>query len=163
MLTATGPSPYDFYFADPNTLYIGDSSSSTSGNIRGGLQKWIFNGTNWTFAYNLLLNPTGAATKGLKSLTGMVDPSGNVILFGTTSDVLSGANYLYGFADTLTNTNVASVVANKLVDASTMTGGTGEKWNLRGVALAIPTPEPSSALLLVFGLTIACGTVRRAW
>jgi hypothetical protein len=159
--TTNAASPYDFFFADANTLYVGDDTNNTSGNVRGGLQKYIFDGTTWAFKYNLLVNPTGTATKGLKSLTGMVDASGNVTLFGATTDSAGNANYLYGFADTLTNTSAANVVANKLVDASTMTGGTAERWNLRGVALAIPVPEPRAQLLLVLGFAVGCVVTRR--
>ncbi|HEX3599528.1 MAG TPA: PEP-CTERM sorting domain-containing protein [Lacipirellulaceae bacterium] len=162
MPTSNSASPYDFFFADANTLYIGDSSNNTSGTIRGGLEKWIYNGSSWTLAYNLLVNPTGTSTRGLRSLTGMVDASGNVTLFGATTDTAGGPNYLYGFADTLTNTSAANVIANELVDASTMTGGTGERWNLRGVALAIPVPEPATLLLLLLGLVASSAITRRA-
>jgi hypothetical protein len=149
-------SAYDFFFADANTLYVADDNNSPS--LPGGLQKWTFDGTNWNRVYNLQVSPAGTG-KGIKSLAGMVDASGNVTLFGATTDTT--ANYLYGFADTLANTNLANVAANKLVDASTFTGGTGERWNLRGVALAIAVPEPAAQLLLAIGLAIACVTTRR--
>lgn len=154
--TAT-ESAYDFFFADANTLYVADDLNGAT--LTGGLQKWTFDGSDWNRVYNLQVNPTGSATKGIKSLTGMVDASGNVTLFGATTD--NTANYLYGFSDTLANTNVANVVANRLVDASTFTGGTGERWNLRGVALALALPEPASQLLLAIGLAVACVPMRR--
>src|SRR5262249_4627317 len=101
--------------------------------------------------------------RGIKSLTGMVDANGNVTLFGATTDTTAGGpNYLYGFADTLANTNVANVVANKLIDASTFFDPVNNKWNLRGVSLAIAVPEPATQLLLALGLAVACVLTRKA-
>jgi len=88
----------------------------------------------------------------LKSLTGSVDASGNVVLFGATTD--TAANFLYGFKDTLSNTSSANVVSNQLVAAST--AFTGSAWNLRGVALAVTVPEPASiGVIAVGGLLLA--------
>lgn len=137
--TATN-SIYDYFFADPNTLYMVDDRNTGAG---AGLEKWTFNGTTWTMAYSLLVNPTGSGTVGVKSLTGSVDAQGNVVLFGSTTG--TQGNYLYGFADTLSNTNVANVTANKLVNAGT--DYTGSLWSLRGVAIAPAVPEPTSLAL----------------
>jgi hypothetical protein len=156
--TAT-ESAYDYFFADANTLYVADDDSSPS--LPGGLQKWIFDGSNWNRVYNLQVNPAGIV-KGIKSLAGMVDASGNVTLFGATTDTT--ANYLYGFSDTLTNTLVGSVTATKLIDASTFFDATNTKWNLRGVAIAplvAAVPEPTTASLLVLGFSVCGGAVRR--
>ncbi|HVT30851.1 MAG TPA: PEP-CTERM sorting domain-containing protein [Lacipirellulaceae bacterium] len=132
---------YDYYFADANTLYMVDDRNSTS----GGLEKWTFNGSTWTQVYNL----PAAGTTGLKSLAGFTDSAGNVVLFAAS--VGTNANILYGYGDTLSNTNVANVVANQLVDSSTAFGGATNTWNLRGVAIAPGTvivPEPSTAVLM---------------
>ena len=159
--TAT-ESAYDYFFADANTLYVADDDSSPS--LPGGLQKWTFDSSTstWTRVYNLQVNPTGAATKGIKSLAGMVDASGNVTLFGATTDTT--ANYLYGFSDTLANTSAASVTATKLIDASTFFDTTNTKWNLRGVAIAplvAAVPEPTTASLLVLGFSVYGRAIRR--
>jgi hypothetical protein len=155
MPTTTAESAYDYFFADANTLYVADDTSSGTGT--GGLQKWTFNGSTWTRAFSVLLNPTGTATKGVKSLAGFVDPNGNVVLFGASTDTT--ANFLYGFGDTLTNTSAANVTVNQLVNAGT--AFTGTAWNLRGVALAPGTgfvPEPASLSLVLLG---AAGLVSR--
>jgi len=144
----SGLSPYDFFFADANTLYIGDDRTTGT----GGLQKWTFDGTNWSLAFSLLVNPAGS-NKGLKSLSGRVD--GNVVtLFAATTDTT--ANYLYGFSDTLSNTSAGSVIANKLLTASTDFTG-GAVWNLRGVAIAPGglIPEPGSVYLILLGALAA--------
>lgn len=142
MPTTNVESAYDFFFADANTLYVADDTNGSTST--GGLQKWTFNGSTWSMAYSLLVNPTGSATRGIKSLTGMVDANGNVVLFGSTTDTT--ANYLYGFYDPAGNTSAANVQANKLVTAST--AFTGTAWNLRGVAIAVPEPGILSVLVL---------------
>jgi hypothetical protein len=125
-ITNTDESAYDFFFADPNTLYVGDDNATFR-----GLQKWQFNGSSWARLYNITVTP-GTTARGLKSLAGTVDSTnGNVTLFGASTD--TSANALYGFTDTISNTNVANVTVNKLVDATT--AFTGAAWNLRGVAL----------------------------
>jgi len=148
-------SAYDYFFADANTVYVADDLSSPT--TAGGLQKWTFNGSAWTRVFNLQVNPAGTV-KGIKSLTGMVDGNGNVTLFGATSDTT--ANYLYGFRDTVANTNIANVVANKLITASTAFNG-GSLWNLRGVALAVSLPEPTTAVLLIVGFWASSWITRR--
>lgn len=51
----------DFVFADPQTLYIADDRNLTSG---GGIQKWVFSGSQWSHAYTLSLG-LGAAIRRL--------------------------------------------------------------------------------------------------
>ena len=48
-------SPYDFYFADANTLYVCDDRGLAAVPTPGGVQKWVFNtGTStWELAYTL--------------------------------------------------------------------------------------------------------------
>jgi hypothetical protein len=146
-------SPYDFFFADDNTLYFADDR----GTGNGGLEKWSFNGTSWVQVYN---HPIAAhANAGLKGLSGYVN-NGNVTLFATTVGV--NANFLMGLSDTLTNTLPGSVSESTLVDVAVNPGAfnaTGTQWNLRGVAILPPanTPEPGSlSVLAVTGLFAAC-------
>jgi hypothetical protein len=149
--TATN-SIYDYFFADANTLYMVDDRGA--GN--GGVEKWILSGGTWTQAFNVQVNP-GAGNVGVKSLAGSVDASGNVVLFGSTTG--AQGNFLYGFSDTLTNTNVANVTSTQLVNSGT--AFTGSLWGLRGVAIA-PVPEPGSlAVLALLAAPVLAGRRRR--
>ena len=78
--TSTGPSSYDFFFADANTLYVADDRIVTAG---GGVQKWTFDsglGT-WTNVYTL----NSGLTAGCRGLTGRVTRNGTT-LWATTAD-----------------------------------------------------------------------------
>jgi hypothetical protein len=77
--TTTGPSAYDFFFADATTLYVADDRTNGS----GGIQKWSFNGTTWTLAYTL----ANSATTGCRGLSGFV-ANGTATLFATTTNNL---------------------------------------------------------------------------
>jgi hypothetical protein len=79
--TASGPSNYDFFFADAQTLYVADDRT-TGGN--GGIQKWVESGGTWLLAYTL--NP-GLAV-GCRGLTGTVT-AGIATLYATTSGPIS--------------------------------------------------------------------------
>ena len=114
--------PFGVWFADPNTLYVTDEGDGNvnfdttngvytkkKGQVSGGLQKWLFDGTKWNLAYTLTagLNlgqpytvsgyPTGTnpttglpwmpATDGLRNLTGRVNPGGTVTIWAITSTV----------------------------------------------------------------------------
>jgi hypothetical protein len=156
MPTATN-SMYDYFFADANTLYTVDDRNTGAG---AGLEKWTFNsGTGtWSMAYSYLPNPTGTATAGLKSLGGYIDASGNVVLFASTTG--TSQNFLFGFYDTLSNTNVANLNANALLNAGTAFQPSGTLWSLRGVAVA-PVPEPCSLTVLVLCGSLAAVRRRR--
>src|SRR5262249_39104803 len=103
--TPNGQNTDDFWFKDANTLYIADERNGTASgtqahinatSVDGGVQKWIFDGTNWIFQYNVPLGgqagPTTGGKVGAHGLAGTIDPlSGNAILFATTFDG-TGAN-----------------------------------------------------------------------
>lgn len=72
----TGPSSYDFFFADANTVYVADDH--TNGN--GGVEKWTFSGGLWTLQYVMAPN----ATTGCRGLSGEVN-AGVVTLYATTT------------------------------------------------------------------------------
>jgi hypothetical protein len=116
--------PFGVWFADPNTLYVADEGDGNvnfdsthgvytkkRGQVSGGLEKWIFNGTTgqWNLDYTLTagLNlgepytvsgyPTGTdaatglpwspATDGLRNIIGRVNPGGTATIWAITSTV----------------------------------------------------------------------------
>ena len=89
MPTAAGPSYYDFFFADPNTLYVADDRASLSA---GGIYKYTLVAGTWTLQYTL--NP--AATTGCRGLTG-VNNGGIVTLYATST--LGSTNVLFEVLD----------------------------------------------------------------
>ena len=74
--TAAGPSSYDFFFADANTLYVADDRTTGV----GGVQKWTLAGGTWTLAYTL----APALNAGCRGLSGKAD-NGVVTLYATTT------------------------------------------------------------------------------
>ena len=142
-------SPYDFWFADPNTLYIANDTGTNS-----GLQKWTFNGSTWAlvFDYKIAAVNPGAAgpANGIKGLTGFLDAAGDAIMFATT--VGANANLMLSLVDPVGNTSTSGVTETQLVDPSTAFSG-GSLWNLRGLALApgAAIPEPATLALLALG------------
>jgi hypothetical protein len=101
--TTAGPSTYDFFFADANTVYVSDDRTAAP----GGIQKWTFNGTTWSLAYSFL--PAGAS---VRSLSGVV-VSGITTLYATTT--LTSANSIVSLTDlgaTSTFTTIATTAAN---------------------------------------------------
>jgi hypothetical protein len=92
--TATGPSSYDYFFADPNTLYVADDRTSAS----GGIQKWTQSGGTWTLQYTL--NVPGATMGtflGCRGLTGFAQ-GGATVLWATTTQ--TNANQIVRVSDT---------------------------------------------------------------
>jgi hypothetical protein len=143
--TNTTYSPYDFFFADDNTLYIADDGASSS--TAPGLQKWTQSGGAWTKVYN---HPIAThSNSGIKGLSGYVDPDGNVIMFASTTG--ANGNFLMSLTDTLSNSLAASVTENTLAQGSDF-GGAGN-WNFRGVAWNVPEPS-ALALFTIAGTTL---------
>ena len=143
MPTTGTHSSYDFFFKDANTLYVADDGNAAG---TGGIQKWTLNAGTWTLSYTLLNN--GTTTTGCRGLTGLVDGSGNVELFATTT--AATANTLIEVTDTGVNTSVFTVLA---------TAPTGDAF--RGVAFLTPVPEPSCFALAGLGL-LALAASRRS-
>jgi hypothetical protein len=118
--------PFGLWFASPTVLYVADEGTGTTGttvagfytpataaeNPTAGLQKWIFNGTEWQLAYTLTTGldlgvpytvpgyPTGLnngtagtgfpwapATDGLRNITGIVNFDGTATIYGITSTI----------------------------------------------------------------------------
>lgn len=77
--TASGPSAYDFFFADASTLYVADDRTSGA----GGIQKWALSGGTWSLQYTL----AAATNAGCRGLSGFVE-NGVATLFATTTNNL---------------------------------------------------------------------------
>jgi len=169
--TSTDSFPFGVWFANPDTLYVADEGSGTNtfsgtfangeytaaaAQTKAGLQKWVFDGTEWKLAYTLQagLNlgqpytvpgyPTGtnAATKlpwapgtdGLRNITGQVNRNGTATIWAITSTVSGSGdqgadpNKLVEITDPLAATAPASWESFRTVRAA----GFGEV--LRGVS-----------------------------
>lgn len=112
--TTSGPSAYDFFFADPATLYVADDRTNGS----GGIQKWTLSAGTWTLAYTL----APSATVGCRAVT--ATKSGSVVTLyavATNNQVVS-----------VTDAGAGSTFAS-LVTAPTNTA-------FRGLRI-IPTPN----------------------
>jgi PEP-CTERM motif len=158
--TAGGPAPDDFWFFDSNTIYVADQRTD---GVNGGIQKWLFNSGlgQWQLQYTLgstqlTTTATTPGPAGVHGLTGLIDGSGQAVLFGTTFDG-AGANRTKFF--TVTDTGVGSLV--------TVLGTSGTNTAFRGIEIAqlppsIPiVPEPGSMILLGLGVFCAASGVRR--
>jgi hypothetical protein len=102
---ASSASAYDFFFADPQTLYLADDR--TTGGA-GGIQKYTESGGAWMFQYTL--NP--ATTIGCRGLTGLVR-NGVTTLYCTTTT--TSTNDLLAIVDngpSSTFTTVATAATN---------------------------------------------------
>src|SRR6185503_19129381 len=123
----------DFWFFDSSTIYLADQRNDLT---NGGIQKWTFNfGTNlWQLQYTLgagqlTTTATTPLQAGVHGLTGMINGSGQAVLFGTTFDTAGGsANKFF----TVTDTGPASVVS--------VLGTSGLNTAFRGIEIALPAP-----------------------
>jgi hypothetical protein len=141
--TTSGPGPYDYYFADANTLYIADERGTGTLNT-GGLEKWVFDsGTStWVLKYTLV----SGLTSGLRGLTANNDGLGNAVFYATSADTLSK---LVTITDSIATTSLpGSETFTTIATASTNTA-------FRGVDFV---PEPATA---GFGLVAAVVTLTR--
>jgi hypothetical protein len=128
-------SPYDYVFADPNTLYVADDRSSGTG---AGLEKLTQSGGTWTLAYSAL-----DGTAGFRSLT----------LAGSTLYGITTNNLLVSATDTGSGFTFNTVV----------TGATNTA--LRGVDLApvaAIVPEPATFSMIGIAAMALVSRRRRA-
>jgi hypothetical protein len=166
-LKSTTSFPFGVWFANADTLYVADEGNGTNTFANGeytaaaaqttaGLQKWVFDGSEWKLAYTLHsgLNlgqpytvpgyPTGTnaatglpwapATDGLRNITGRVNADGTVTIWAITSTVSGGGdqgadpNQLVAITDPLSATSAAAGESFRTIRAA----GFGEV--LRGVS-----------------------------
>ncbi|HMI20681.1 MAG TPA: PEPxxWA-CTERM sorting domain-containing protein [Sphingomonas sp.] len=163
-------SPESFFFADPNTLYVADSGAPKQDSAKkttgdGGLQKWIFDGTNWNLVYtisaglNLVSNSSAHGTTGLLGLTGQV-VDGQVQLFATNYTAGdTDQTYLFGLSDLLSATTKQSGEAFSILAAAPADS------NFKGVSFApsatASVPEPMTYASMILGFALIGGTIRR--
>jgi hypothetical protein len=148
----TSPSPYGFELfhnaLNPNNyagtgfnlLYMADDRTTANG---GGIERWVYDGTNWVLDATLATTGTGGA----RGLTGKISGS-LVTLFATTAETSS--NNLISFTDTVTGSIAGGGTGGAFSSVATLaTAGTNEAF--RGVDF-VPTavPEPGSLALLGF-------------
>jgi hypothetical protein len=133
--TASGPSAYQFFVADldlnvsgVDTIWVADDRTTVNG---GGIQRWSFDGTDWSLSYTLA---TGGTT-GARGLTVDLSDPDNPIIYATTAE--SNANRLIAITDSGQSSS-ASVLATAPANTA-----------FRGVDFA-PIPEPTT--LALFGL-----------
>lgn len=140
-------SPYDFFFADASTLYVGDDD--TTAPATGGVSKWTLSGSTWTKQWQAL--PAGAT--GVRALAGVTDAGTGVVdVYGVTA-VSSGQNQLVKLVDTLSGTVAPSF--NVLATAP-------NSYLFRGVAMSpVAVPEPSSMAIVCVGAMAVAGASRR--
>ncbi len=163
-------SPENFFFADPNTLYVADSGnpkgdnngagSTPQGLGDGGLQKWKLIGGTWVLQYTLttgLLDFVEDNTGATSGTTGLIGLAGQVVggvveLFATNSTLGDlDQTYLYGINDPLAAT--APAPGESFAVLTTAAADT----NIRGVAFApvasaVAVPEPAGMGVLGVGL-----------
>jgi hypothetical protein len=127
---AKNPPPFDpfgVWFANPDTLYVADEGDGSpvydpttntytdaTSQTGAGLEKWVFNGTQWSLAYTLDTGldlgqpytvpgyPTGdnastglpwaPATDGLRNITGRVNRDATATIYAVTSTVSGGGD-----------------------------------------------------------------------
>ena len=165
--TSTDSFPFGLWFANADTLYVADEGNGTSTYADGqytaaaaqttaGLQKWVFDGSQWKLAYTLTTGldlgqpyavrgypagdnaatglPWAPATDGLRNLTGQLNRNGTVTIWAITSTVSGSGdqgadpNKLVEITDPLNATTPATRESFRTVRAA----GFGEV--LRGVS-----------------------------
>lgn len=121
-LIAGTTSPYGFSISpDGKTMYIADDGSVSS-NTGGGIQKWSFNGTNWSRVYTFT---NAGSARGIT-----VDYSGEYAVIYATSTEVSSINSIKKIVDNGSTSTPTSISSNT-------------KYVFRGIDFA-PAPLPSA-------------------
>ena len=134
--TASGPSPYDMFWADPQTVYLADDQTGGA----GGIQKWVLGAVTpgtWTKVYTLALGPSSGCR-------------------GVTGRVIGGVAELYAIANSGSQTDIVAgtdVVANLAGPAPALTSLRTAPANTayRGIRFLSQPPNATN-------VPMACGT-----
>lgn len=132
--TGSGSSPYDFYFADANTVYVADDSAGLN-----GIQRWVFDGSDWT--RDAIYNSGLLEGARIRQLTGTRDDTGAVILYATT-------------VNTGGSSNIVSIVDAGATPTFTIIATADANTVFRGIDFS-PIPAPGTAALMGMGLIVA--------
>jgi hypothetical protein len=132
--TGTNTSPYDYYFADANTVYVADDSAGFN-----GIQRWVFDGSDWT--RDAIYNSGLLEGARIRQLTGTRDATGAVILYATT-------------VNTGGSSNIVSIVDAGAAPTFSIVATADTNTVFRGIDFS-PIPAPGSAALLGMGLIVA--------
>jgi hypothetical protein len=150
--TPSNPQPDDFWFKDADTLYLADNRIDAS-NL-GGIEKWIRtagSGTGalgddvWSLAYTLPLGATGIVTPNANN-GGVVGAHGLAGTFDGTTTTLYATSFEAGGTQ---NRLWAITDGGSLAGStSTLLALSAPNSAFRGVEV-VPTPEPSSAVVMI--------------
>ncbi|MDR3404623.1 MAG: hypothetical protein P4L99_19125 [Chthoniobacter sp.] len=172
------------YVSDEGNNLVADETNPNTNNPNAGLQKWVNSAPDgsgtWSLEYTLRLGlnlgtpystpgystgstaVTNVATDGLRQITGTVNGDGTTTIYAVTATVSSAGdagadpNKLVAITDTLADTTLSQASGEQFTTLdSAVTGDV-----IRGVSFT-PTPEPTSAVLLVSAGGMALGFIRR--
>ncbi len=132
--TSSPDSPYDVFWADPDTIYVADDRTSGL----GGIQKWTQSGGTWTLQYTI----------GYSTITG------NAGMRGVTGKVLNGVTTLWAtaaYAFPSTATEIVTCVDTGPATVVTSLAAAPLNVTYRGIRLL---DKPSS----LQRFPMACGT-----
>ena len=157
--TATGPSPYAFFFYNATTIYVADDRAVASG---GGVQKWTFAAGTWTLAATFSNGLTGGCrglvAKNNGGLPTIYATTSNNQLVAVTDD--GTANPLFavlatGPANTamrgIAFAPITATAADVSVSGRVMTADGRGITNVRVAVTGNSLPEPIVAITGRFG------------
>lgn len=121
-----------------NTLYLADERTAANG---GGIQRWVYDGTNWvnTGSLGYTLNGNGGGVRGLSASIDLTNPLQPLVNLWATS-IQTSANNLVFLSDTLSAGSGSFGSFTTLATAPTNTV-------FRGVDIAA-IPEPTTVIFL---------------
>jgi hypothetical protein len=165
-------SPDGFFFANSTTLYVADTGDPKAGGTGdGGIQKWVYNGSQWVLEYTLT-SPSfvapNMATTALHGETGFECLAGKVVngvayLYAvsyTAGD--ADPNGLYGVTDSVSATSSTQTCTEIASAPGIQAFGTNPDYVFKGVSFAptapssnptdTPTMPPLALLILAVAL-----------